>query len=62
MIKLTKMNGDDVYINPDLIEKIDSIPDTILTMNSQIQYHVKQAAAEVNQLIIEDKRKIFTSL
>lgn len=62
MIKLTKMNGAEFYINPDLIEKVDSVPNTILTMNSQVQYLVKESVDVINQLTIEDKRKIFKSL
>ncbi len=54
MIKLTKMNGNDFYINADLIEKIDTVPNTIITMNSQVQYLVKESILIINELIVEE--------
>lgn len=59
MIKLTRLNGEVIFINYHLIEKIDVIPNTIITMNSQIQYLVKESVEDINQLIIEFNRKIF---
>lgn len=61
MIKLTKMNGNDFFINSDLIEKIDTVPNTILTMNSQVQYLVKESIEVINDLIMEEKKKIYKS-
>ncbi|HBD94199.1 MAG: hypothetical protein A2015_14175 [Spirochaetes bacterium GWF1_31_7] len=62
MIKLTKMNGNDFYINADLIEKIDTVPNTIITMNSQVQYLVKESILIINELIVEEKQKFFNKL
>jgi len=47
MIKLTKINGDAFYLNPHLIERIEEKPDTVITMNSQIQYIVKEKVSEI---------------
>ena len=62
MIKLTKMNGNDFYINADLIEKIDTVHNTIITMNSQVQYLVKESILIINELIVEEKQKFFNKL
>ena len=62
MINLTKMNGNDFYINADLIEKIDTVPNTIITMNSQVQYLVKESILIINELIVEEKQKFFNKL
>jgi len=51
MIKVTKLNGDGFYINPLLIERIEERPDTIVTMNSQVQFLIKEKALDVIDLI-----------
>ncbi len=55
MIKLTRLNGDSVYLNPFLIERIEMKPDTMITMNSQTQYLVKEGAEVVMELIKRGK-------
>jgi flagellar protein FlbD len=32
MILLTRLNGDEIYLNPDLIERIETAPDTIVSL------------------------------
>jgi flagellar protein FlbD len=32
MILLTRLNGDEIYLNPDLIERIEAAPDTIVSL------------------------------
>ncbi|MCG8572529.1 MAG: flagellar FlbD family protein [Spirochaetes bacterium] len=58
MIELTRFNGDTFFLNQNLIEKIDVIPNTMITMNSQIQYVVKESIDEINDKIIEFHNKI----
>lgn len=57
MIILTKMDGKEFYLNYYLIEKIDEVPNTIITMNSQIQYLVKESVFEIEERIAQDKKK-----
>ena len=58
MIKLTKLNGSEFYINPHQIERIDGRIDTLVTMLSQNQYIVKEKIDEINKLIIEYRQKL----
>ena len=58
MIKLTKLNNEILYLNPHLIEKIEEKPDTIITMDSQVQYIVKDRIGEITEQIISYRRKI----
>jgi len=58
MIKLTKINGDIFYLNPHQIEKIEMTADTIITMQSQNQFVVKEKIDEINREIIEYRSKI----
>jgi len=58
MIKLTKLNGEVFYLNPHLIEKIEEKPDTVITMNSQVQYLVKEKIKEILDRIIDYRKNI----
>ena len=58
MIKLTRLNEEVFYINPHLIEKVEQKGDTIITMDSQIQYIVKEKFDEIYKKIILYRRKI----
>ena len=58
MIKLTKLNGDIFYVNPHQIERIEERPDTVITMDSQNQYIVKEKIDAINDEIIEYRRKL----
>jgi len=35
MIKLTKLNGSSLYINPLIIESIELVPDTVITLTNE---------------------------
>lgn len=59
MIKMTKLNGDEFFINPHLIERIEQKPDTVITMNSQIQYIARDKVEDVIDKIIEYRKKLF---
>jgi len=61
MIKVTKLNGDPFYLNPFLIEKMEERPDTIITMNSQVQYLIKEKAEEVIGLIKSSRSTLFAT-
>ena len=47
MIKVTKMNGEDVVVNALLIEVVESTPDTIITLTTGHKIMVKDAVDDV---------------
>ena len=59
MIKLTKYSGEEIYINPHLIEKIEEKADTLIVMNSQVQYIVKEKFDMIFKKIIDYRKKIY---
>ncbi|RAP00033.1 flagellar protein FlbD [Petrotoga sp. 9PW.55.5.1] len=61
MIKLTKLNDDEFYINPYQIEKIECHPDTTITMMNGHVYVVKEKIEDLIQKVIEFNRKIFST-
>lgn len=61
MIKVTRLNGKEYYINFDLIETIEETPDTVLTLRDGKKYVVSETTDEILNRIIDFKRKIFTN-
>jgi len=59
MIKLTKLNGEEIYLNPDLINNIGSHPNATIHMTTGEKIIVKETAEEIVNRIIEYKRKIY---
>lgn len=58
MIKLTRMNGSELYINPDLIEIMDEVPETHLTLINGNRYIVLEPARIVIERIVALKARI----
>ncbi|MCX8058397.1 MAG: flagellar FlbD family protein [Spirochaetes bacterium] len=58
MIKLTKLNGEDFYVNPHQIEFIEKVPETILRMLSGKTIYVRESVEEVIEKIIDYRKKI----
>ena len=58
MIKLSRLNGADYYINPHQIESMEIRPDTTLLMLSGKHVVVKEGVDEVINRIVEYRRKI----
>jgi flagellar protein FlbD len=48
MILLTRLNGDETYLNPDLIERIEATPDTVVSLVDGKKY---VAVEEPHELI-----------
>jgi len=58
MIKVTRLNGIEYYINPHQIESIDIHPDTTLLMLSGKHVVVREKVEEIIDLIVEYRRRI----
>jgi len=58
MIKLTKLDGAEIYINPDLIETIEETPDTHITLMNGNRYLVRERARCVVDRIVVFKARI----
>lgn len=58
MIKLTGMNGKELFLNENQIEKIEEIPETVITLINGDKYIVEQDVDEVIDKIIQFKRKV----
>ena len=52
MIRLTRLNGSEVYINPALIELMEELPDTHITLTNGNSYIVLEPVRIVVERII----------
>jgi len=62
MIVLEKLNKEEIVLNSNLIELIETIPETKITLTSGRYYLVTQTKEEVVKRIIEYNRKIYSNL
>ena len=60
MIDVTKMNGLESTINADLIEVIEEVPDTVITLTTGKKIMVKESRLQIKNLVKNYKREIFT--
>ena len=56
MIAVTRLDGQRVFVNADLIETIEQTPDTIVTFTSGHKLLVRDLPAELAERVIEYKR------
>lgn len=59
MIKLTRLNGSEYYLNPAMIEMIEETPDTHITLSNGNRYlSLEPAKAIIEQMIMLQTRVI----
>jgi flagellar protein FlbD len=62
MIELTRMNQVPLLLNADLIEYVEVVPDTVITLTTGQKLMVRESAREITQKIIAFRREIFRDL
>jgi flagellar protein FlbD len=58
MISVTRLNGKRFYINAELIQMIETTPDTVITLTNDNKLIVRETAAEIAELIVSYQRKV----
>ncbi|MCP4583185.1 MAG: flagellar FlbD family protein [candidate division Zixibacteria bacterium] len=58
MIKVTRLNESELVINTDLIEFVEAIPDTIISLTTGKKIMVKETMDEVIAKVQKFKREI----
>jgi flagellar protein FlbD len=61
MILLSRLNGSELGINADLIERVESTPDTVLTLIDGTKFIVSEPAEEVVARIIDFRARIIAT-
>lgn len=58
MIRLTRINGQVVVINAELIEVVEETPDTVVTMANHNRFMVQESADEIINRVIAYRRSL----
>ena len=58
VIKATQLDGREIYLNADLIESLESTPETMVVLSNQRRLLVRESVTELVDRVIEYRRKI----
>ena len=58
MIVVTRLNGPRFAVNPDLLQRVESTPDTILTLIDGTKYIVAESMEDVTRLVVEYRARV----
>jgi flagellar protein FlbD len=58
VIYITRTNGSKLYINPELIQTVESTPDTIVTLMDNKKLIVRDTPQEIAERFIEYRRRV----
>lgn len=62
MIDLTRINDTSFSLNSDLIETIEEVPDTVITLTTGKKIFVKESRQKVINLVKSYKKEIFSRI
>ena len=62
MIEVTKLNDMKISINAELIETVEEIPDTVITLTTGKKIFVKESRQKIENLVKSYKRDIFRQI
>lgn len=62
MIELTKLNGNKILINSELIESVEETPDTVISFTTGKKIIVKESRQDIKNLVISYKKDIFARI
>jgi flagellar protein FlbD len=57
VIVLHRLNGTEFHLNAELIEQIESTPDTVITLTTGNNIVVKEKISDVRERVIEYRRQ-----
>jgi flagellar protein FlbD len=59
MISITKLNGQKLTINCELIESMEETPDTTITMTTGDKFIARESIAEISEKVLSYKREFY---
>ncbi len=62
MIYVTRLNGEKIAVNIDLIEIMEQTPDTIITLTTGKKFVVKEDIEKIREAVINYRKAINTTL
>lgn len=61
MLQLTRLSGPVFALNPDLIERAEATPDTVVTLVNGSKYVIRESLAELTALIREYRADVINA-
>jgi flagellar protein FlbD len=58
LIAVRRLNDEEIFINPHLIEMIEATPDTVVTLTTGKRLVIKESTAEIVAKIIQYRQTI----
>ncbi len=58
MILLTRLNGTEFYLNPELIQTVEKTPDTVITLLNEKKLVVRESPEAIRERYIEYRQQI----
>jgi flagellar protein FlbD len=58
LIHVTRLNHAPLVLNSDLIEHIETTPDTVVSLTSGQKYVVRESAEEIVEKVVEFRRRL----
>ena len=62
MIDLTRLNGTAFTLNAELIETVEEVPDTVITLTTGKKIFVKESRQTVKNLVLLYKQEVFRKI
>ncbi|MDI9480857.1 MAG: flagellar FlbD family protein [Syntrophomonadaceae bacterium] len=62
MIYLTRLNGDKIMVNVDMLEMLEETPDTVVTLTTGKKIVVKESTRQIREQVIAFRKLIETRL
>lgn len=62
MVYATRLDGSSVVLNADLIETVEAVPDTVITLTTGRKLVVRESVAELVERVVAYKRQVHQRL
>lgn len=59
MIKVTRLNNSELWVNAEMIEFIEATPDTVISLTSHTKLVVKEPPQVIVDAVVAYRRRIF---
>ncbi len=61
MIKVTRLNREIVFVNADLIEYVETTPDTVISLTTGEKFMVLESPDQIVDLVVAYERRVHAS-
>lgn len=62
MIRVTRINHTPLILNSDLIEHLETTPDTVISLTNGQKYVVLEAADDIVEMVVEFRRRLYSEI